>query len=214
MIEYLLIMGKTSLFFFVLVITMRIMGKREIGELSLFDLVVFFVISELLSISIAESEENPLKTIVAIAILVILQKIIAYLVLKNKKIRTMFDGEEVVIIDNGIIKQEEMRKNRYNIDDLMLQLRQKDIDSPSKVKFAILETDGSLSVIKKSTEALPNPQPIIKDGEIEDKVLTSLGKSREWLIYELSKLGYDDYTQIFLCLLENSGLFVVSKKSS
>lgn len=214
MIEYLIIMSKTALFFFILIFTMRFMGKREVGELSVFDLVVFFVISELLSISIATPEENPLQTISAIAVLVFLQKILAIIVLKSKKMRNLIDGQEVYIIKDGVIDQEAMRKNRYNIDDLMMQLRQKDIDTPSKVKYAVLETDGSLSVIEKEKNAVPFPSPVIQDGEIDEEVLNSLNITKEWLINELSKYGHKDYQKIFLCLVEDNGLFIVPKKMS
>lgn len=214
MIEYLIIMSKTALFFFILIFTMRFMGKREVGELSVFDLVVFFVISELLSISIATPEENPLQTISAIAVLVFLQKILAIIVLKSKKMRNLIDGQEVYIIKDGVIDQEAMRKNRYNIDDLMMQLRQKDIDTPSKVKYAVLETDGSLSVIEKEKNAVPFPSPVIRDGEIDEEVLNSLNITKEWLINELSKYGHKDYQKIFLCLVEDNGLFIVPKKMS
>ena len=197
MIEYLIIMSKTALFFFILIFTMRFMGKREVGELSVFDLVVFFVISELLSISIATPEENPLQTISAIAVLVFLQKILAIIVLKSKKMRNLIDGQEVYIIKDGVIDQEAMRKNRYNIDDLMMQLRQKDIDTPSKVKYAVLETDGSLSVIEKEKNAVPFPSPVIQDGEIDEEVLNSLNITKEWLINELSKYGHKDYQKSF-----------------
>ncbi len=212
--EYLIIMSKTALFFFILIFTMRFMGKREVGELSVFDLVVFFVISELLSISIATPEENPLQTISAIAVLVFLQKILAIIVLKSKKMRNLIDGQEVYIIKDGVIDQEAMRKNRYNIDDLMMQLRQKDIDTPSKVKYAVLETDGSLSVIEKEKNAVPFPSPVIQDGEIDEEVLNSLNITKEWLINELSKYGHKDYQKIFLCLVEDNGLFIVPKKMS
>ncbi|HHU28930.1 TPA: DUF421 domain-containing protein [bacterium] len=212
--EYLIIMSKTALFFFILIFTMRFMGKREVGELSVFDLVVFFVISELLSISIATPEENPLQTISAIAVLVFLQKILAIIVLKSKKMRNLIDGQEVYIIKDGVIDQEAMRKNRYNIDDLMMQLRQKDIDTPSKVKYAVLETDGSLSVIEKEKNAVPFPSPVIRDGEIDEEVLNSLNITKEWLINELSKYGHKDYQKIFLCLVEDNGLFIVPKKMS
>lgn len=212
--EYLIIMSKTALFFFILIFTMRFMGKREVGELSVFDLVVFFVISELLSISIATPEENPLQTISAIAVLVFLQKILAIIVLKSKKMRNLIDGQEVYIIKDGVIDQEAMRKNRYNIDDLMMQLRQKDIDTPSKVKYAVLETDGSLSVIEKEKNAVPFPSPVIRDGEIDEEVLNSLNITKEWLINELSKYGHNDYQKIFLCLVEDNGLFIVPKKMS
>jgi uncharacterized membrane protein YcaP (DUF421 family) len=190
------------------------MGKREVGELSIFDLVVFFVISELLSISIENVNENPLKSIVPIAVMVILQKLTAYLVLKNKKARDFIDGREVFIIKDGIINQKVMRENRYNIDDLLLQLRQKDIDTPSKVRFAVLESDGSLSVIANDPCNVIYPNPVIKDGEIEQKALEDMNKTKAWLLSELKALGYKNTEDIFLCIVEKNGLYIVPKQLS
>lgn len=125
---------------------LKFMGKREIGQLSLFDLVVILIIADI-SVMGIEAEDSPfylyLLPIISVAIL---QKIIAFLLIKFPKIRNVFDGKHSVIIDNGVLNQREMKKQNYNINDLVLQLRINNIRSISEVRYALLETNGDLSI--------------------------------------------------------------------
>ena len=105
-----------------------------------------------------------------------------------------------------------MKKLRYNIDDLMEQIRQSGVDSLSKVEFAVLESNGQLSVIQKNDEITIIPFPIIKDGKIDEKTMKILNKDRKWLIEKLNEKGYENEKQIFMCFLEkDEGLFCVEK---
>lgn len=206
---YLIIIGKTLLFYVLLIIFMRIMGKREVGELGIFDIIVFFIISELFSISISNPKISVFMSIVPIIVIVLLQILTSKLCLKSSKFRELIDGKPSLIIVNGKIDLVELKKQRYNIDDLLLQLRDKNIDSPSVIKYAILESNGKLSVFKEEDMLTLYPLPIIKNGIIDEKILQILNINRNKLIKKLYSLGYDDISKIELCIIEKNRFYIL-----
>jgi len=208
--DYILIALKTIVFLIVIIVIMKIMGKRELGQLNTFDIVVFFMISELFSLSIDDPHENIMESLLPILIIFTLQIIISIVVLKNNKLRKIIEENPSFIINNGIINQKLMKKLRYNTDDLMQQIRSNGIDNPSQVLFAILESNGQLSIIQKGRENSKIPFPLIKDGTIDDKVLKILNKNKEWLLNKLKEKGYNSEKNIFLCILDNNNeLYIV-----
>ena len=128
------------------------MGKREVGQLSITDLIVSLLIAELAVISVENYDKSILFSLVPIVILVILQCILSYISLKKPKFRIFLDGNPSIIIKNGKINYKEMLKQRYNLDDLLVQLREKSIKSIEDVDYAVLETNGRLSIFEKSTD--------------------------------------------------------------
>lgn len=209
--DLLIIIGKTILFYILLIFILRIMGKREVGELSIFDVVVFFLISELFSLAI-DDDTKLISVIVPIGIIVFLQLITSKVALINEKFRKLIDGEPVIIIENGIINQKELKRHRYSIDDLYLQLRENGVDSFNNIKFAILETNGKLSIILKENSNLKSPFPLIKDGILNKKLLKTINIDESWIIKEMSILNIKSYNEIFLLLYEKSGLVFVLKE--
>ncbi|MEK3731381.1 DUF421 domain-containing protein [Paenibacillus sp. FSL M8-0334] len=142
---------RTILMYAVIFVTMRIMGKREIGKLSIFDLVISIMIAEI-AVFVLDDVNKPIwHGLAPIAVLVTIQVGLAYFSLKSRKLRTFVDGRPSIIVSNGQLHRREMARLRYNLDDLMLQLRGKDIDSLADVDFAILETSGQLTVIRKDS---------------------------------------------------------------
>lgn len=211
--DYLLIALKTILFLVVIIIIMKIMGKRELGQLNTFDIVVFFMISELFSLSIDDPHENIMKSLLPILIIFSIQMIISFIVLKNSKLRKIIEENPSLIINNGIIDQKKMKKLRYNTDDLMEQVRSSGVDNPSQILFAVLESNGQLSIIEKGKEHSKIPFPLIKDGTIDDNILKILNKDKIWLMKKLKKKGYSDEKDIFLCILDNNDdLFIVENR--
>mgnify|MGYP001217453427 CR=1 FL=1 len=148
---------RTLLMYFFIYFTIRIMGKREIGKLSLFDFVISIMIAELAVFVVEDMKEPLLDGIIPMVTLVILQIAIAQVSLKNRKLRLLFDGKPTVLISNGKLHRDAMKKQRYNLDDLMLQIRQKDIDNIADVEFAILETTGQLTVLSKDSKSAEEP---------------------------------------------------------
>ncbi len=215
MMDYILVIGKTLLFLAVIIILLKIMGKRELGQLNAFDIVVFFMISELFSLSIDKPHEDILFSLIPILIIFLMQIITSYIVLKSNKLRKILEENPTLIINKGIIDIKKMRKLRYNIDDLMEQIRLDGVDSISNVEYAILESNGQLSIIEKGKEKTLIPFPIIKDGEIDNKVLEVLNKDKNWLLNSLKQIGYTNEKNIFLCMIEKGeNLFVIEKKNN
>ncbi|MBQ9730925.1 MAG: DUF421 domain-containing protein [Bacilli bacterium] len=209
--EILIIILKTILFYVLLILILRIMGKREVGELSIFDVVVFFLISELFSLAI-DNDTKLINVIFPIALIVILQILTSFLALKNDKFRNLIDGKPVIIIKNGVINQNELRKQRYNIDDLFLQIREHDVDSFKHIAYAILETNGKLSIITYEECSSRFPFPIIQDGKINIDYLKMIKKDEKWLNNELIKRNINSYKDVFLLFYDKTGLIFVLKE--
>ncbi|NMI06341.1 DUF421 domain-containing protein [Paenibacillus sp. SZ31] len=135
--------------YFLVYCAIRVMGKREIGKLSMFDLVVSIMLAEMAAFVI-EDIDKPLSHGIAPMLTVIIVQIgMAFVGLKSRRLRLMIDGKPTVLISKGVLHRDEMRKQRYNLDDLLLQLREQNVDSIGEVDFAILETTGKLTVFPK-----------------------------------------------------------------
>ena len=187
------------------------MGKREIGELSIIDFIVSIFIAEMVAISIENYKSSIFLSIIPIAILVFLQILCSYLSLENKKLRTLLDGEPTVIIEKGIINFKEMKKQRYNIDDLLTQLRGNSIKSIEEVDYAILETSGKLSIFKKNDDKnRNNPLPIIIDGKIDEEVLKKIDINKNWLLNEIYRQEVE-LNNIFYAFYKNKKLYIIEQ---
>ena len=152
------------------------MGKREIGKLSVFDLVISVMIAEIAVIVVEDTKRAMWEGIFPMIILLLIQIGSAFLTMKNRKLRLLFDGKPSVIIDKGKINSEVMHKQRYNLDDLMLQLRENRIGSVSDVEFAILETSGKLSVISKEDAGTADESDDGDDSDISSSIASTLKK--------------------------------------
>ncbi|GAC40937.1 DUF421 domain-containing protein [Paenibacillus popilliae] len=140
---------RTILMYIVVFIVLRLMGKREIGKLSVFDVVISIMIAEIAVFVIEDSKKPLWQGLVPIIILIIIQISVAYIALKSQWIRHLFDGKPSIIIKNGQLDRSEMARQRYNLDDLMQQLREQGVDNIGGVRYAILEANGKLTVFLK-----------------------------------------------------------------
>lgn len=206
------IIYKTILCYFFILFCLKIMGKREIGEISAFDIVVFFIISELFSLSLNEPEHSILRSIIPVSIIVLLQLVTALISLYVPKFRSLMEGKKSYLIFKGVIQQNEMKRQRYTIEDMMAQLRMKEIQTPQDVEYAILENNGELTIIKKDNCIMLSPDPLIMDGKINKTALARITKDEVWLVEELKKLGFIDISKLFLVLYLKNGLYVVPFK--
>ncbi|TXK73472.1 DUF421 domain-containing protein, partial [Paenibacillus sp. N3.4] len=197
--DILTIFLRTVLIYFVVFLMLRIMGKREIAKLSLFDLVISIMIAEIAVFVLEDTAKPIMDGLIPMATLVLIQVVLAFITLKSRTIRILFDGKPSVLIEKGMINREEMKKHRYNLDDLMLQLRQNKVMNVADVEFAILESSGKLSVVEKKMKeaaAVDDPPigairyeglplPLIMDGKVQDDNLEKIGKTRFWLKNQL-----------------------------
>jgi uncharacterized membrane protein YcaP (DUF421 family) len=197
-----LVVGIRTVFLYVLILfILRIMGKREVGELAVIDVVVFIVMAEVAAMAIESPDKKIMMSILPMIILLVIQLLSSYISLKSKKFRDIVDGDPSVIIKHGKISETEMRKQRYNLDDLFQQLREQQIGSVHEVSFAFLEPSGNLSVFKHN-----DIQPVLAliiDGVIQIRHLVVIGKTEEWLIKELKSQGVLDAGRVFYCSYEN-----------
>lgn len=180
--NYIIVLSRTFIFYCLITFIYRIMGKREVGQLGVVDLIVSILIAELVAISIDNYQESIFLSLLPILLLVVIQISVAFISLKCVKIRNLFDGKPSVIINRGKVNFKEMIKQRYNMDDLLTQLRQNQIRTIESVDFAILETSGKLSIFQKDSNLHGEyPLPVILDGKIQYDVLRQLGKNKEWV---------------------------------
>lgn len=214
--EYMIILFRTLLLYLLILLIFRLMGKREIGELSILDLVVYIMIAEMASLSIENTKDPLMNTLLPIFILVIIQISLALLSLKSKKFRDVVDGKPTVIINNGKIDEQAMKAQRYNFDDLLLQLREKDVGNIADVEFAILEPSGKLSIFQKNQGSQDGSEqengslalPLIIDGEIQEDNLLLIDKTSDWLLKQLKEKGYEDPGEISFCSFQNGEFYI------
>ncbi|QTD41602.1 DUF421 domain-containing protein [Sporosarcina sp. Te-1] len=197
--------GFRTVFLYILIlIILRLMGKREVGELSVIDIVVFIIMAEVAAFALESPDQPIIETIVPIIILLLIQLLTSFISLKSKKFRDLVDGDPTMIIENGKILEREMRKQRYNLDDLFQQLREQQVGSILDVTHAFLEPSGNLSVFtKEQTEPV---LALISDGVVQKRHLKQLGKTEEWILDELKTQGIVDCSHVFYCSYEKGKL--------
>lgn len=209
--EYIKIIFRVSFFYLFIILIYRIMGKREVGQLGIVDLIVTILIAEIVAISVEDINKSILNSIIPIICLVILQIVLSYTSLKSSKIRTLLDGTPSFIIKNGKINYNEMIKQKYNLDDLLTQLREKGCRSIEEVEYAILENNGTLSIFKYNTSnkvKSPLPMPIILDGKIQEETLDEIGEDNRFIdnILRKRKLRLED---IFYAFYKDKNVFII-----
>lgn len=204
---YISIIIKTILLYFFIVVVYRIMGKKEVGKLSIIDLIVSILIAELAAISIEEADRSIFMSIVPIVVLVVIQIVISYISMKSFKLRKVIDGNPTVIIKEGKLNFKEMSKLRYTLDDLIAQLREQGIKSIEEVNYAVLENNGKLSVFDKEKEY---PLPIIIDGNIDYAVLKDMKKDNKW-INKILKENNITLDNVFYAFYTNKKTYIIKK---
>jgi len=182
------------------------MGKREVGELSIMDLVVFVLIAECVAFALEDLKKPVFQHIFPILVLLVIQFLNSLLTLKNKRVRDLIDGDPSLIVRDGVINEEEMKKQRYNLDDLFQQMREERVPSVLSIDYAFLEPSGKLSIFLKGDEKLI--LPLVVDGQIIDKHLKLMEKDSDWLIDKLREKGYLNTNDIFYCCYENEEIHV------
>lgn len=212
------------LYAFVLLIV-RIMGKSELAELEPFQLVVTLMIAELAALPMEDTDVSLMNGITALVTLLLIQVLISYIALKSKRARTILCGKPSVIINKGKIDEKEMKKLRMNINDLLEQVRTKDYPSIEEIEYAILETNGDLSIIpkpenrpltRKDINLTPTIDhmslPLIMDGELNKDSLKTLNLTEDWLKDQLAHSCISDYSDILFCYIDESGKLHIHRK--
>ena len=204
---FLTLIFKTIFMYFFVIFVYRLMGKKEVGQLSIVDLIVSILIAELIALSIEGEKGSLLLSVIPIMVLVLVQMLISYITLKNDKIRNLIDGKPTIIIKNGKLDFTEMTKLRYSLDDLLTQLRLQGVKSIDKVKYAVLENNGNLSVFCDNSDY---PLPLILDGVIDYQVLKEIKKDYNWIINILKKKNIE-LDEVFYAFYTGGKTFIITK---
>lgn len=201
------------------------MGKRQIGELQPSELVVAIMISDLATVPVSDIAIPLLSGVIPIMTLIIFEVTISFLTLKSEKARNIITGKPTYLIKDGIIAEKQMRNMRYNIEDLLEELRLKDCPNIADVHTAILETNGELSVVLKSDKrsVTPNdlkikpnqesiPLVLISDGKIRFEHLRELNKDIKWLEKKLADRNIKSTKDVFLFSIDSDGIITMQMK--
>jgi len=217
---------RTLLLYIVIIVAVRLMGKRQISELQTSELVVTLLISDIASIPMQDTGQPLASGLIPIAVLVMCEILFSCLMLKSSKFRRIVCGRPLIVINDGKVNQSEMRRLRMTTEDLVEQLRQKDVFSIEDVAYAIVETNGKMSVIKKPDKeqptagmlgvALPDTgieTVVISDGVISDFSLQLCNKSKDWLegVLRGKNIKADS---IFIMTANKKGDFNIIKKDN
>lgn len=221
----LVVIIRSTVSFFALLVLVRLMGKQQVAELTFFDYVVGITIGSIASTLSVQVNQNTLATLTGMAIWTILPILLAYLSLHNVWIGKVVQGEATVVIENGKILEENLKKIRLTIDDLISELRAQSVFNVADVEFALFEANGKLSILKKSqkqpvtpgdlhlsTQYEGLPTNLISDGILLEDALRSLNLSKAWLQYQLNKQNIQDITQVSLAQLDTKGNLYVDLK--
>lgn len=198
---------KTLVLYFYIMLVYRIMGKKEVGKLSIIDLIVSILIAELAAIAIENHKDSIFVSIIPMTVLVVVQIILSIISLKNSGIRKILDGDPTVIINKGKLNFSEMTKLRYTLDDLTSQLREQGVKNIEEVDYAILENNGKLSVFQNTADY---PLPIILDGVIDINALRDMNKTKKWVmnILKKEKIKLED---VFYAFYTKDKTFIIKK---
>lgn len=208
------IIFRTIFFYFFITLVYRIMGKREIGQLGIIDLIVSILIAELVAISIEKTDESIAIALIPISIMVLIEIGLAYLSMKSKRFRTLISGKPSMIICDGKINYHELINQRYNLEDLLLNLRQNRVKSIDEVEYAFLENNGRLSIFTYDNNLSKKlfPLPIILDGNIESKYLDKT-PFKEKDIHNILLNNNLDINNIFYGFYKDKKIFIIEKNS-
>jgi uncharacterized membrane protein YcaP (DUF421 family) len=204
------------------------MGKRQIGELQPFELVIAIMLSELAAVPMQDTGIPLIHGLIPILTLMFLEIFLSYVTLKSRKLRKIVCGTASVLIQHGQVMEEELRRQRFNLDDLMEELRLSGYLNIFEIEYAILENSGRLSIIPKSARSPITrkdlnlsaqeeelPVALVLDGQLNDYNLKYIGKDKKWLLNKLNEHKINGIEDTFIAMLGSNGeLFVQRRKSS
>lgn len=224
--EFLRDIWQTSLVFISLLTFTRFLGNTQVGQLTFYEYISGITIGSIAATVAASEPDRVWSHFFDLLLFIILTYIISLITIKSRPLRKVIEGGPTLMIRNGQILEENMRKLRYDMDELTSQLRLKEILDPSEVQFAFLETSGELSVIKKdahqtitksdlavagSNPALPIE--LIMDGEVLEDNLKRHQITLQWLQEQLNQQGIQKPEQVMYAVIDSNGQFFLSKKS-
>ena len=216
---------RTIILYIFIIIGIRLMGKRQVGELEPSELVLSLIIADLASVPMQDYGIPLLTGILPILALLAMTMILSVLTMKSVRFRALMCGRPSIVIRDGLVDQREMARNRLTIDELLEELRAKGYTDPATVKYAILETNGQLSVLPYANQKPPTAQQlqvsaeesglplvVISDGRLLEHNLRALGRDRKWLDQRLEERGCSGLEAVFLLRVDQTGSIYLARK--
>ncbi len=200
----LIIIIRTALLYLLIVFALRLMGKKQLGELQPSELVTTIMISNIATLALEDFSTPMLMGVIPILMIVSLDVIMSGIMLKSRRIRRAVSGTARIVVSNGTIDQTELKNLRYTVDDLTEAMRQQGIFDISQVQYAIVETTGKINFLQKEQPPKDPPEIIIRDGERDDEALTRLSLGQGWLDAIL-KQNKTELSKVFLMSADSDG---------
>ena len=209
---------RTAILYLLIIVGLRLLGKHQLGELEPSELVLALIIADLASVPMQDNGIPLLSGVIPIIVLLCLSMIISVLTMRSVKFRALVCGRPSIVVERGAVIQNELRKNRFTIDELMEELRTKGYTDLSTIQYAILETNGQLSVLPAAKEkpltaaqfGLTPQEPglpavLISDGRLLEHNLRDRGYEDVWLQKQLARHGVKRVDQVFLLTVDETG---------
>ncbi|WP_055666842.1 DUF421 domain-containing protein [Desnuesiella massiliensis] len=222
-----IVLIRTALLYGLVVVIMRLMGKRQIGELQPFELVIAIMISDLASLPMQDTRIPLLHGIIPIITMLMLQILLSEIQLKSEKVRKIIDGTPSILIRRGKINIKQLKNQRMSINDLMVGLRLQGYLNIDDVEYAILETDGQISIIPKepysplvkqdlniNSKQSELPICVIMDGKINNRNLDEANKTMSWLKNRMEENNISDEKEVFIAFTNSRGDFIFQLKDN
>jgi uncharacterized membrane protein YcaP (DUF421 family) len=221
--DYLVVLWRAVTLIPLFLVVSLIMGKRHIGELAVFDLVITVTLGAVAGADLADPNVPHSPTLFAIVLLGGIHFLLSRYILRSRKIGHWVTMDPTIMIQHGVIRWDSLAKLRYSVDQLLSHLREKDVFDLSDVEYAVLEPNGALSVLKKADRQTVTvgdaglkptpaglPVPVVLEGRVHRQGLEALGRDRSWLSNLLQSLGYKDPREVFLAMVDKNGNLYVS----
>lgn len=212
------VLVRTMILYLLIIVGLRLLGKRQLGELEPSELTLALIIADLASVPMQDNGIPLLDGLIPIAVLLCMATMLSVLSAKSIRFRALLCGRPTIVISDGKILERELRKNWVTVDELLEELRIQGHPDPRQIKFAVLETNGQLSVLPLGTE-LPvtagqmkvQPQPtvmpviLVSDGRLLSRNLAAQGRDTVWLRKQLAHHGLTSPRQVFLLTVDQLG---------
>jgi uncharacterized membrane protein YcaP (DUF421 family) len=220
---------RITLTFLVLFTVTRMTGRIEISQMTFFNFVSAITIGTIGGAIVTSADFSILNGILALVGWGILTILMEFIDIKSKKARTLLSGQPIIVIKDGMIMEQSLRKVRVDINELKVMLREKNVFSISDVDYAILETNGKLSVLKKeskqsltksdmninstSKDKIPLSTEVVSDGIINEKNLSKLNLDEQWLEQQLKKSGVQSVSDVFYAEVQQDGSLYIDSRN-
>ncbi|GAA3351861.1 DUF421 domain-containing protein [Lysinibacillus sp. FSL M8-0216] len=217
---------RTTLSFFILLILARILGKKQLGQLTFFHYITGITFGSIAS-EIASQEETPfLDGVISLVWWSALTYLMTIITIKSKKARVLIDDKPTIVVQNGLILESALRKNRLHMDELTMMLREQAIFSVQDIQYALLETNGKLSVLQKTSEQVATkqdvkadvspptylPTEVVSDGQLIKENIVELELTEDWVMKKLKKQNVHSVEDVFFAQVQTNGSLYISLK--